>query len=288
MAERTNIHWADSTVNPTGGCDGCELQHGDVRKCYAAGLTRRFGRSNPGLANTFTELVTFPGRMAKAAEWSDLTGRTRPRKPWLGLRPRVIFISDMSDALCDAFDFNFLLEEIIGNVTSDPGRCHDWAWLTKRPARMAQFSAWLGDRGISWPGNLWAGTSVTTQQTTGRIEHLLQVGGADTPRFVSVEPAWGPIDLRPWLPRLNWLIHGGESGAGAEPFDIAWAEQMLAHCRQHRVPCFLKQFGARAVQNGQPVHFNDPKGGDWSEWPAHLQVREMPRSSEQNQTPGDD
>ncbi len=74
MAKKTKIHWCDSTVNPTGGCDGCELQGNGVAKCYAGGITQRFGASNPGLPNSFGELMTFPGRMAEAARWLDLTG----------------------------------------------------------------------------------------------------------------------------------------------------------------------------------------------------------------------
>ncbi len=32
MGLKTNIEWCDSTVNPTTGCDGCELW-GRVRTC---------------------------------------------------------------------------------------------------------------------------------------------------------------------------------------------------------------------------------------------------------------
>ena len=34
---------------------------------------------------------------------------------------------------------------------------------------MAKFSAWLAERGKRWPENLWAGTSVTTQNTVTRV-----------------------------------------------------------------------------------------------------------------------
>src|SRR3712207_7534850 len=44
---------------------------------------------------------SFPGRMAEAALWSDLTGTDRPDKPWLNGMPRLIFISDMGDALSE-------------------------------------------------------------------------------------------------------------------------------------------------------------------------------------------
>jgi protein gp37 len=278
MAQSTKIQWVDSTVNPTGGCDGCELLNRDVRKCYARAVVAFYGRNNPGLPNSFDELTTFPGRMAQAANWSDLTGKRRPDKPWLDDLPRLIFISDMSDALCDAFTFDFLKAEIIDNVATAAGSRHRWAWLTKRPGRMAEFSAWLADRRIAWPRNLWAGTSITRQATAGRIDQLLEVGNNATCRFVSVEPAWEAIDLRPWLPRLNCVIHGGESGSGAEPFDLAWARDLLAQCREARVPYFLKQVGSSPISRGHPVNLQATKGGDWTEWPKNLRVRQIPAS----------
>jgi len=276
MVETTGIQWCDSTVNPTGGCDGCELEHGKVRRCYAARLVERFGKSNPGLPRVFTELVTFPGRMAQAAAWPDLTGQTRRNKPWLDNQPRLIFVSDMSDALCDAFTFDYLQAEIVATAASELGQRHWWAWLTKRPARMAEFSAWLGQRGAAWPANLWAGTTITTQAVTSRLDSLLQVGSDDTVHFVSVEPTWESVDLRPWLPRLAWVIHGGESGRGAQPFDVQWARHLLEQCRQFQVPYFLKQLGKCPADNGRALHLNDAKGGDWNEWEADLRVREMP------------
>ena len=272
MAQTTHIQWCDSTVNPTGGCDGCELQ----QKCYADGIVKRFGPSNPGLPDVFTNLETYPGRMAEAAAWSDLAGTARNNKPWLSGMPRVIFVSDMSDALCDGFSFAYLSREIIATVSNLMGMLHQWPWLTKRPARMAEFSVWLDEQGIAWPTNLWAGTSITSQATTARIDSLLQVGTVDTVHFVSVEPAWEPIDLGPWLPRLNLVIHGGESGAGAEPFDVQWARGLRDQCHRFDVPYFLKQLGTCPVENGQAMDLDDYKGGDWNEWEADLRVREMP------------
>jgi protein gp37 len=41
MAIKTQIHWVDSTVNPTMGCDGCELWSDTCKTCYA-GLVNRY------------------------------------------------------------------------------------------------------------------------------------------------------------------------------------------------------------------------------------------------------
>src|SRR5205823_3043829 len=109
---------------------------------------------------------------------------------------------------------------------------HQWLWLTKRPDRMAQFSEMLKAKAVRWPANLWAGTSITTQATTSRIKHLLRVGDESIIRFLSVEPQHAEIDLGMWLPRLDWIIQGGESGRGATPFHLEWALGLIGQCKE--------------------------------------------------------
>ena len=185
MAQDTKIQWCDSTCNPTMGCDGCELWNAKRKTCYAGILHMRFGGVTKGYAPTFEDVTEFPGRMADAARWKDLSGQKRPDKPWLNGLPRLIFVSDMSDSLSKIVPFEYLKQEIIDVVTSEKGQRHQWLWLTKVPQRMAKFSKWLDQ---DWPENLWAGTSITTQRTTSRIKHLLRVGNDETIRFLSVEP----------------------------------------------------------------------------------------------------
>jgi protein gp37 len=276
MSDTTKIQWCDSTVNPTMGCDGCELWNMKVKKCYAGAMHVRRGGKTKGFSPTFEELTTWPGRMARAANWKDLTGMVREDKPWLDGLPRLIFVSDMSDALSSPVPFDYLREEIIANVTTPAGRRHRWLWLTKRPDRMAQFSESLSIEGIAWPENLWAGTSITTQATTGRIEGLLRVGDERTTRFLSAEPQVGPIDLSGRLPGLDWVIQGGESGPGARPFHLEWALDLRRQCRDAGVPYFLKQLGTTAFSQGQRLKLADHHGGDWSGWPQAIRVREMP------------
>ena len=282
MADETRIHSCDSTVNPVMGCDGCELCS-DVREsCYAWFLHQRHGKTNPGYATDFNRVERFPGRMAKAAKLSDLTGRPRRHKPWLDGCPRIIFISDMGDALNMTVSFEYLEAEIIDTVTSAFGRRHVWLWLTKRPERMAEFSAWLGDWGVTWPTNLWAGTTVTTQATTSRLDHLANVGQDSTAKLVSVEPQLDLVDLGLHLSGLDWVIQGGESGRGNDPktgprpFDVAWARQLRDQCHEAGVAYFLKQLGARPRVDGEPLGLNDRHNSDWDEWPEDLCVREVP------------
>jgi protein gp37 len=215
--------------------------------------------------------------MAEAARWSDLTGKARKDKPWLDGLPRLIFVSDMSDALSAVVPFDFLEEEIVGTVTSPNGQRHQWLWLTKRPDRMAQFSLMLQAKSVGWPKNLWAGTSITTQGTTSRIKHLLRVGDENTIRFLSVEPQRGEIDLKERLLLLDWVIQGGESGSGARPFQLDWALDLMRQCNEAGVAYFLKQLGSTVFSEGRRLLFKDRHAGDWSEWPDEMRVRQMPQ-----------
>jgi protein gp37 len=240
----------------------------------------RRGGHTKGFSPTFEQLNFWPGRMAEAAGWSDLTGTRRKDKPWLDGLPRLIFISDMSDSLSKDVPFHYLEQEIIHIVTTPKGQRHQWLWLTKRPDRMAKFAESLRKKGIDWPCNLWVGTSITTQVTTKRIDHLLKVGDKDTIRFVSVEPQWEQIDLKKWLPNVDWVISGGESAQGGKrdssPFHVEWALELIRQCKRYHVPFFLKQLGTVIFRNGERVHLGDHHGGDWSEWPKELRVRQMP------------
>lgn len=154
----------------------------------------------------------------------------------------------------------------------------------------------------SWPlPNVWLGVSVEDQATADeRIPLLLRTPAAV--RFVSYEPALGAVEFRrafgsqgprqTYIEQLDWLIVGGESGPGARPFDLAWARSAVTQCRAAGVACFVKQLGARPcgarsslsdrVLSGTGFiafsawQWRDRKGGDASEWPEDLRVREFP------------
>jgi protein gp37 len=86
---------------------------------------------------------------------------------------------------------------------------------------------------------------------------------------------------------LEYEVCGGESGPGARPFHLAWAEGLKQQCENFHTPLFMKQLGSHPFC-GEPCaseeprfcgawKLKDPKGGDMSEWPEHLRVREFPR-----------
>lgn len=180
-------------------------------------------------------------------------------------------------------------------------------WSTEDLAR-------IDELGPPWPlPNVWLGTSVEDQPAADeRIPHLLRCPAAV--RFLSCEPLLGPVDIGwcswcgrfgphdcesgyPWEARLDdgvdlaeagvdWIIAGGESGQGARPCDVAWIRSLVRQCQAAGVPAFVKQLGAdpcEIIPGVGPVlssvnflGLRDRKGGDPSEWPEDIRVREFP------------
>jgi len=152
----------------------------------------------------------------------------------------------------------------------------------------------------NWPlPSLILGVSCEDQERADeRIPELLATPAAC--RMVSLEPLLGAADLSRWFsirrvttPQiwerngshnlLDWVIVGGESGPGARPCNVAWARSIVRQCRAFNVACFVKQLGAAPEQGleNAPLRMmglglKDKKGGDITEWPTDLRVREMP------------
>jgi len=158
---------------------------------------------------------------------------------------------------------------------------HTFQILTKRPARalelLSRVQRWEGwytldgdePKGYqgsasimgdddNWPlHHVWLGVSVEDQKTADeRIPLLLSTPAAV--RFVSYEPALGPVDLerggfslcspikspagKQW-PGLDWVIAGGESGPGARPANPDWFRSVRDQCQAASVPFLFKQWG---------------------------------------------
>jgi protein gp37 len=256
--------------------------------------------------------------------------------------PRRVFVNSMSDLFHES-----LPDEAIDRVLAVAALCpqHTLQVLTKRKERMREYMAaaiGAGHRGDAvaaltrenfawrwhklgmqwaWPlPNVWLGVSVEDQATADeRIPLLLQTPAAV--RFVSYEPALGPVNFTPYIghrtyrcscgwhetqldlnpegrdwrclkclrvcqefPALDWLIVGGESGPKARPFDLAWARSARDACRDAGVAFFMKQLGAKPYEEDEnalgdgrdTVKCRDRKGGDMSEWPEGLRVRQFP------------
>jgi protein gp37 len=226
--------------------------------------------------------------MAAAARWSDLTGTDRPDKPWLNGHPRMVFISDMGDALSRGVPFEFLRDEVIATVATWR---HIGMWLTKQPQRMHALAEWLATQGIPWPENLWAGTSITSAQQLARLGWIQRVPAAV--RFLSVEPMLGPVRFTSGLSGIHLVIVGGGSGPHADPCDVAWVRSIVQQGQAAGVATFVKQLGshvlgaADVIADGWPrgtrvalherrVHLRDRKGGNIDEFSDDLKVRQWP------------
>ncbi|HET9554312.1 MAG TPA: DUF5131 family protein [Anaeromyxobacteraceae bacterium] len=83
--------------------------------------------------------------------------------------------------------------------------------------------------------------------------------------------------------RIHWAIIGGESGPRSRPCDLAWIRALVARCRAAGVAPFVKQLGAHVCDSffdpARAVLLKHKKGGDPSEWPEDLRIREFPEVS---------
>jgi protein gp37 len=253
--------------------------------CYAATLHMNKGRKllapaydgHKGYAPIFEAVTRFEGRSAKTAALPDLLGKSNPKAPWKDGLPRLIFVSDMGDALSTKGDFPFLKSDLMPAITSEAGKRH--LWLTKRPETMAKFAEEIG----GFPPNVCAMTTLTggDAKSFQRLADLKKVKAHM--RGLSIEPLWEripPSKLK--LRGIDWVIVGGESGSGlafTRPFALEWAEEMRDHCRKHGVAFFLKQLGRNPSRHGEVFRLRDPHGGEWEEWPDDaLKVRDFPQA----------
>jgi len=252
MVQKSKIEWTTMTWNPVRGCSrvskGCD-------NCYAERMASRF--SGPGLyAHGFAKRVH--GR-------SHWTGRVEliPHKlfePISHRQPRKIFVNSMSDLFHENLPDSDI-DRVFSVIARRPQ--HTFQILTKRPEHMRSYSQRLatlrpGDVAYdavfgtaiaelggkhSWPlPNVWLGVSVEDEDAAAtRIPLLRQTPAAV--RWISYEPALGPVDWERWLVGIDWVVCGGESGPGARPMQPDWARTARDACMQAGVPFFFKQWG---------------------------------------------
>jgi protein gp37 len=93
--------------------------------------------------------------------------------------------------------------------------------------------------------NVWPGTTVECSDYLWRADEVIRIECAG-PRWISYEPAIGPVDFRDALGpgRLAWVIVGGESGPTRRPMDLAWLEDLAEQCQRAGAALFMKQDSA--------------------------------------------
>lgn len=252
----TKIEWAEEVWNPITGCTkisaGC-------KNCYAA-------RMAPRLAGRFGYPKGDPFKVTVHHDKMEL--------PLKWKKPRTVFVCSMGDLFHKAVPF-----EAIRSVIEIICKCqqHRFIVLTKRAKRMADFIEYYAGKHTNrpWPcdySHIVFGVSVEDQATADeRIPELLATPAVC--RFVSYEPALGPVDFKNIRlpkahdtessshyhincltdadddhfynvhPKINGIIMGGESGPGARPMHPEWARQARDDCAAAGVPFFFKQWG---------------------------------------------
>ncbi len=333
MGEGTKIAWAHHSLNAWWGCTrvspGCGGAKG-VGGCYAEAFAKRLGLDIWGQDK--------PRKFMSEKYWREPL-RWDAAAAKAGERHRV-FCSSMADLFEDyrgpsADGVREARSRVFHLLEATPHL--DWLLLTKRPENVMRMVPPLWQGGF--PRNVWMGTTCEDQQRADeRIPHLLRCPAAV--RWVSYEPALGAVNFRhidadaaghpmcqidaltgqqtdmgrpcPDVPRLDWIVVGGESGPGARPFHAEWARDTIRQCREAGAACFTKQMGARPVWcsacrgrgaglgaglgahecpecggsgsvfgepgEGRPT-LTDRAGADPAEWPAELRVREFPEVS---------
>lgn len=272
MAENSKIEWCDHTFNPWVGCTkvspACD-------HCYAEGWAKRTGQ--PHLWNG-QRRRTQSGNWKQPIKWDTAAAVEGKRA--------LIFCASLADVFDNQADPEWRADlwrliEVTPNL--------DWLLLTKRPQNIANMLP--GDWRDGYP-NVWLGTTVENQEEANRrIPHLLAVPAKV--HFLSCEPLLGPVDLRrvstfrfrgaevldaltgtlegmfgdycaTRLPPIDWVIVGGESGAGAREMFQPHAEDLALQCEATSRAFFMKQMGG--LRKPYP------------EIPPHLMVREFPEA----------
>ena len=299
---KTSIEWCDVTWNPVRGCsrvsEGC-------RNCYAERQAARFagpGKPFEGFVHIVNGHPAWTGKVELVEDHLE--------DPLHWRKPQRVFVNSMSDL----FHENLSLDDV-ARIFAVMALCpqHTFQILTKRPERMlgycglaasdpdAYLWAWCDTFDVpiwlippepqseTWPlRNVWLGVSVEDRENKLRIDLLRQTPAAI--RFLSIEPLLediGELDLT----GIHQVIVGGESGPRARPFDIQWARDIIAQCKAANVAVFLKQVGSAPVSVADRIshrgdttkrlrwcyrYLTDKKGGDMSEWPEDVRVREFP------------
>ena len=241
MAQNSSIEWSEATWNPTTGCT--KISPGCAH-CYAERMAFRLRAMGQDRYRNGFELTLQDDIVELPLRWK---------------KPRVIFVNSMSDLFHDDVPPEFIQRCFEVMQQADQ---HVFQVLTKRPQRAAD----MADQ-LLWSQNVWMGTSVESDRYTERINILRQIPAAI--RFLSIEPLLGPIRDLP-LDGIQWVIVGGESGAGARPMQAEWVRQIRDQCVSEDVRFFFKQwgaFGADGVRRSKKSNGRELDGEIWNELP---------------------
>lgn len=235
MSDNSKIEWTEATWNPVTGCTkispGCKF-------CYAERMAKRLQAMGKERYRNAFKLTLQPDVLEIPLKWK---------------KPKMIFVNSMSDLFHKDVPTEFIQQCFEVMTTASH---HTFQVLTKRPERVAHISEVL-----SWPTNVWMGTSVENIDYVSRIDWLREVPAKT--RFLSIEPLLGPISSLN-LNGIDWAIVGGESGPGARPMKEEWVLEIRDQCVEQGVPFFFKQWGGtNKKKTGRTL-----EGRTWDEMPV--------------------
>lgn len=280
----TAIQWTDATWNVARGCTKVDE---DCKFCYMYRDSMDNTRYNPMDVVRTKTVFDFP-----------LKYKEKESKVWSG-RP-LLFTSSLTDFFHPAIDsYRHEAWEIIR-------KCPHLIFqiLTKRPERITEH---LPEFWEEIRGRVWLGTSVGSQQGIHRAIDLIKLRNKADILFLSIEPLYGEVNFR-WshypptneqrkinfqgkpsltvsqhelLLNINWLIVGGESGNDTgkyryRPCNIKWIQKLVTDGKEAGCAVFVKQLGTHLSKE---LKMSDRHGGNISEFPEHLMIREFPNEN---------
>ena len=329
MGTSTKIEWTDATWSPVVGClhvsPACD-------NCYAERMARRqveMGNYDPKVMSHESEghwsgqVQLFPDRLTDPLGWR---------------KPRRIFVVSMGDLFHDGVmlgdiykvlavatlaprhAFQILtkrperMARTLRTISDNPGK-----WLSDAAAEIGGDEAGCfvanyinggskpkerpdnnpGDGTVRrWPlPNVWLGVTAEDQERFDERWPILAQCSAAV-RFISYEPALGPLDMHMgnnlgdndsavgWSPCGNggtwhehplgdtcnrapapdWVIAGGETGPGARPAQAEWFRWLREQAHAAGARFFYKGAGTATMKKSDPS-YNLLDGREWREFP---------------------
>lgn len=307
MAENTTIEWTDNTQNFWEGCQeigpGCLHCYAKTRNArFGGGSATNWG---PGAPRRRTGAKNWAKPKAwNAAHGKFFAQHGRRQRVFCSSLSDIFDNQVPIEWLVDALEVirttpNLdwqLLTKRIGLARSRLLQANEYV-VGNWPAEEAvPLSRWLVDwlEGDNPPANVWLGATIVNQEEADRdILKLLAMPARV--RFLSMEPLLGPVNLTsirvggggfhefdpiifanvlhraeafPPLPKIDWVIVGGESGPGARPMHPDWARSLRDQCSAYGTPFLFKQWGdwgtaAFFTSTGLPVFRQFPDYQTW-------------------------
>lgn len=282
MSKLSTIEWTDATWNIAVGCTKVDE---DCKFCYMYRDSMKGTRYNPKQIRKTNTVFEMPLKLDK---------------------PSRIFTSSLTDFFHE--DVDAFRDEAWDIIRRCPQ--HTFQILTKRPERIADHLP--ADWGDGWD-NVWIGTSIGHYFSLERLNWMSTF--RSKVKFLSLEPLYGPIDLR-WILRspspcnkcngLGSILHeeGGDTcpecgydyrnHMGKSPIDwvIVGGESGNETGKYRYRPCefdWIESIVNACKAAGVPVFVKQMgtylakrhglghrHGRDIENWPPNLQVREFP------------